>query len=440
MTEFSRACFAGAAAVVLLVSGGCGGGESSLTSPPDVGQGGLTDPTVTSTVPSFAPRNTTLDVAVQGSSYDPGSRAVWALHGDTAFTATKIRTNRTTFVSDKELVANITIAADASPTSYDVVVVTSRGKKGIGIELFAVTLEVIALGVGDGSAALAINDNNQIVGRGGPGSGAFLWQNGVVSDLGALPGMQYGQPEDINASGQVVGTSFNAAGGLRAVLWTPKAGGGYNPPIDLGTLGGSGCEGKAINDDGVIAGNCKLPGDVVSHAVIWDANRQIHDIQTVQGGESFTWGINALGQVVGQWNGPTYQQAFRYSPGTGMELLPGLGGLQGVALDINRLGQTVGWSGSSINDLRATLWDGSTPTALDGSLGSVGLGITDDGRVVGRASSRAFLWTAASGIQLLDLPRGGDFAQAWDINANGWIVGEVSLASGRTFAALWKPK
>src|SRR5689334_20697422 len=83
------------------------------------------DPTVTSTDPDSATPNVTLDVHVLGAGYDRGSRATWALNGDTAFATTKIKTNSIRYVSSTEIVANITISADASLASYDIVVVTS---------------------------------------------------------------------------------------------------------------------------------------------------------------------------------------------------------------------------------------------------------------------------------------------------------------------------
>jgi probable HAF family extracellular repeat protein len=443
-----------AAALVLLglVAWGCGAEPSTAPELARSSGSGGRGPTVRATKPSSAPRGTTLDVQVLGSGFDQGSRAVWALSGDTTFATTRIKANATTFVSSTELVANITIEADATLDVFDVVVVTLNGKKGIGIELFTVTLQIVDLGLGDGSTALAVNDNNQIVGRGATASGAFLWENGVVTDLGGLPGSTGAQAEDINVSGWIVGTSSSSSGS-RAVLWKPKTGGGYSPPLDLGTLGGSSSEATAINGDGIIAGHSQLPGDVVSHAVIWDATG-IHDIQTVQGGESFAWGINDVGQVVGQWNGPSNQQAFRYTPtlpaGTQMQLLAGIGGPQGVALDINGTGKVVGWSEPAPGAaLRATMWEGGTVTDLGtlGGLSSAGTAIAGDGRVVGRSDTGVrrsgalqfvgFLLTA-EGMQNIGLSPGIDYAQAWDINANGWIVGESWAARGSGHATLWK--
>ena len=44
----------------------------------------------------------------------------------------KIAVNSTRFVSSTSLTANITVAPDAAPVTYDIAVVTRTGKKGIG--------------------------------------------------------------------------------------------------------------------------------------------------------------------------------------------------------------------------------------------------------------------------------------------------------------------
>lgn len=93
------------------------------------------DPIVNSADPASATQDTTLDVKVLGSGFDRGSRADWAVDGAIS---PKVRTNSTRYVNSSQLVANITISADAPVTSYDVVVTTSRGKKGIGTEIFVV--------------------------------------------------------------------------------------------------------------------------------------------------------------------------------------------------------------------------------------------------------------------------------------------------------------
>jgi len=124
----------------LLVVSGCG--TEALISPaaeaPSFARGGGSGPTVKSAVPDSGLRSTTIDVRVLGSGFDNGSKAVWALLGDTTFATTKVKTNSTRFVSSGELVANITIASDAPLAKFDIQVMTAGGKKGIGIELFTV--------------------------------------------------------------------------------------------------------------------------------------------------------------------------------------------------------------------------------------------------------------------------------------------------------------
>ncbi len=101
-------------------------------------KGGIAGPEVDEAVPPITEQNTTLDVRVLGSGYDDGSAATFKINGGTV---PQVRTNSTTFVTAEELIANITVDPDAPIDLYDVEVVTTGGKKGIGADLFKIVKE-----------------------------------------------------------------------------------------------------------------------------------------------------------------------------------------------------------------------------------------------------------------------------------------------------------
>jgi hypothetical protein len=93
------------------------------------------DVEVTATDPDWAPQDTLLDVRVLGDNFDRGSVAEFQLGG---VPAEKVKVKNTRFVSRTELVAEVEVQLDAPTELYDVEVTTSRGKKGIGTDLFRV--------------------------------------------------------------------------------------------------------------------------------------------------------------------------------------------------------------------------------------------------------------------------------------------------------------
>jgi hypothetical protein len=94
------------------------------------------DMSVTAALPDSATQDTTLDVVVNGSGFVAGTTATWALSG--LADSTQVRTNSTRYVNSRQLVANITIAAEATVGNWDVVVAATGKKGGIGSELFIV--------------------------------------------------------------------------------------------------------------------------------------------------------------------------------------------------------------------------------------------------------------------------------------------------------------
>lgn len=73
---------------------------------------------------------------------------------------------------------------------------------------------------GASSTACGINDLGQVVGKSAIVTGqlrAFLWQNGIITDLGTLPGLSFSEARAVNNRGQVVGDS-SPTGGLHSTL------------------------------------------------------------------------------------------------------------------------------------------------------------------------------------------------------------------------------
>src|SRR2546425_7732157 len=144
----------------------------------------------------------------------------------------------------------------------------------------------------------AINAGGEVEGQGDTGGlygseHAFLGSNGVMTDLGALPGGGSSSALGINNSGQVVGWSLLAGGGTtHAFLWSNGV------MTDLGTLGGGLSQAFGINDSGQVAGQAHI-ADGNEHAFLW-RNSVMTDLGTLPGGRSSTaLGINNWGKVEG---------------------------------------------------------------------------------------------------------------------------------------------
>jgi hypothetical protein len=128
------ALFASLPTLALLLS--CAGDPQTAPELAKSGPAPAGDPTVTGAEPATAPRDTTLDVRIAGSGFDRGSRVDFAVAG---IIEPKLQINSTTYRNSAELIANVSVASDAPLVTYDVLVTTTRGKKGIGSEMFLVT-------------------------------------------------------------------------------------------------------------------------------------------------------------------------------------------------------------------------------------------------------------------------------------------------------------
>lgn len=194
-----------------------------------------------------------------------------------------------------------------------------------------------------------INDVTQVAGyrwlgySGGVHTyGAFLWQNGVLTDLPALPNGGSTYSSRINNQGIVIGHAITSAGETHAVMWKGGA------IVDLGTLpGDTYSSATGINDLGQIVGYSYAVGKP-SRGFIWD-NGEMSAFTGVPSDLSITpMAINDNGLVTGfgvQSAGRTI--AFAWNNGVIRDLTPVMSdvGYGCYAFDVNNAGQIVGQCG-----------------------------------------------------------------------------------------------
>lgn len=253
------------------------------------------------------------------------------------------------------------------------------------------------LGIAPGlqaSSASALNDRGQIVGTSspiGPGFGsqiAFLWQNGVRTELSGLTAAM-----GINASGQIVGTAKN-----HAAVWQQ----GVVTPLP-GLAGDEPSRANAINQGGLIVGRDDS-NPIVGEAVTW-SNGAVQDLGKLPGCiGSEALAANAAGQVVGYSAYPTAPPAthaclWQNGQITDLDAVPSAG--YSRANSINNKGEIVGQGNvEGAPESHAFLWKDGRKIDLNSLLPSgsgwvlvSANGINDRGEIVGEGNKGAFLLT-----------------------------------------------
>jgi probable HAF family extracellular repeat protein len=282
------------------------------------------------------------------------------------------------------------------------------------------------------SVALDVNDLGQVVGSADTLDGkrhAYVWDDGVMTDLGTFGGGSQSEAWAGNNLGTAVG------GSLR---WDD----GKVSPIGSGVQNAYG-----VNDSGDIVGKASFPG-VGLHACLLLGNGTITDLGTFGGATSLAWDVNESGQVAGAAQttaGPSH--AFLWTNGELMDLGT-LGGTVSEGLGINDAGLVVGhsrWTATT-SSLRAFLWDGNQMIDLDNGQWtySQAWSINNHRQVVGseatEAEYRGFLHDPVHGV--IDLQDSLVTNPGWtelnprDINDAGQIVGAGTNPQGARRAFL----
>ena len=240
----------------------------------------------------------------------------------------------------------------------------------------------------------------------------------VVRDLGTLGGSTtdvYG----LNDRGDVVGSSYTAAGERHAFVWRNGVMTDLQRPGEFGTA-------YAINNNGDIAGR------VGAYAAVWTNGERV-EIES----PSPTWAlfINDRGDVVG---GPLggFTGWFRWRDGVSTDL----GNF--IASAVNERGDIAGTH--CVRD-HACVWRDGVATdlgILPGDNRSIARAINVSGQVVGGSfvfpgpgPFHPVLWQNGTIADLGTL--GGTFGIAVAINDRGQIAGYSTTADGETHASLW---
>lgn len=401
-------------ALALLAAVGVGCTDSHPTGPdaanPVFGKAASSGPTVTATSPSFGDQGTAnLDVQVIGSGFDQGSQAAWDSGGAPY---PRITVNSTKFVSSTQLTANITIAANATVQYYDVAVTTSTGRKGVGTELFIVTL---ATPIPGATSAVAVNDAGRVTGLDASGIYVFDVPTRAFQDIGFT-----GAPSGIDQLGTTVGGQ-NSAG--NPAVWTLASNVWSEQPLPDFSLGG---DARGLASDGItgaasfLAGNanrlcnsaplCHTPAKWTANgAGGWSLTRLPLRTDSAKG---FAQGVNPAGMTVGM-DGTNCCSAFFWDASNTLTVLPPLvSGAPSAAWAINDAGTVIVGNSNQVAVawIRASTSDAwTTPVALENtaafcavshhstSIFSVAYDVNSAGIIVGQSCGVPVAWKPSGG-------------------------------------------
>ncbi|MBX3382636.1 MAG: hypothetical protein KF864_03905 [Phycisphaeraceae bacterium] len=317
---------------------------------------------------------------------------------------------------------------------------------------YAVT-EVGTLG-GLESYCTAISNNGWIVGGAKNSSGhtkAYRFRDGVMENLGSLPGLLYASANGVNEFGDVVGVSAAAVNlfGSTAQPWLVRSGQWFDlDPFNNNVYATA----MDINESGVVIGTNSFQGAGSVEAFNWSSGlpQRLNALPGDTCRIHYGTAVNNQGVSVGYTAAPGVcgdERAFVYSGGV-MTELPLLGGANGRANNINELGEIVGFSEMATGQNRAAVWRNGQVSSL-GTLGgsSFATDNNNDNVIVGyfidnRNQQRACVWLNGNMLDLnslIDPSTGWRLLIATGVNDDGYIVGQGRNAQGRLRGFLLSP-
>lgn len=286
---------------------------------------------------------------------------------------------------------------------------------------------------------LDINNSGEVVGfyRIFPNDGrisrhAFLYSNGVFQDLEALIGIPFSSETDsfafgINDSGAVVGYYVDLSSSSFPV---PSSAFLYKDGVatNLGSFGGLQTVAVAINNNGQIIGNTTTD-DTGTEVMYRTFPYSPMNVATDNVGQGVANGINDLGQIVGQCAGGAFRTAPNspLNPSTDIILPFVINVGNPLPASINNAGHVVGETVDGI----AFLYDDDGLTSITNGRA---YDINNFGEVVGDVrggQSIRFIYDRVNGIRdlnsLIPPDSGWNLLRAKAINDHGQIVGFGNL-------------
>lgn len=205
---------------------------------------------------------------------------------------------------------------------------------------------------------------------------------------------------------------------------------------ECGILGPDPTRGVAINEAGEVCGyytRCELGANL---AYVWTPETGLVTLSIPGSDESYAQGTS-VGYVVGHYDNPSDNYTLIGFIMQGKELIgirPPAGGAGCTAWGVNNVGQVVGETGlpPPAGGVEAFLWESGVMTIIDPSptAGSIALDVNDMGVIAGyfgdtapsQPTSRGFIWDDGDLTVLPPVP-GGLTSTAVAINGAGQVVG-----------------